>query len=235
MSKRAYLYWCVGMLLLSVLALGLTSWASTATRQLPSIRLIDDFELGLNSEWQIERFDGETEYSVEQHNGNSVLQARSQGTASALLHETTYSLQDYPYLSWRWKIEDTLPQGDARTKQGDDYAARIYVVFPHWFFPLTRSINYIWANQLPRGSHLPSTYTANSVMVAVESGRDNRGQWRLERRNVLEDFRRLFGEEPPAVGAIAIMTDSDNTQGSALAWYDDIRIEQSSQRQGDKP
>jgi hypothetical protein len=62
-------------------------------------------------------------------------------------------------------------------------------------------------------------------MVAVESGTERVGEWLVERRNVLADYRRLFGEEPPAVGAIAIMTDTDNTGASAEAWYDDLQIE----------
>ena len=128
-------------------------------------------------------------------------------------------------MSWRWKVSAINAKGDASHKEGDDYAARIYVVFPHWFFPMTRSINYIWANKLPIDSHIPSSYTNRSMMLAVESGSENVGSWRVERRNVLEDYRHIFGEEPPLVGAIAVMTDTDNTKEHALSWYDDIRIE----------
>jgi hypothetical protein len=62
-------------------------------------------------------------------------------------------------------------------------------------------------------------------MVAVESGQANAGAWLAERRNVYEDFKKLFGEEPPPAGGIAVMTDTDNTGESAVAYYDDIRIE----------
>lgn len=230
MPGHSRIHWAAALFLLTLLIGGWAGLASSDNERPSLTRLIDDFELGLSTAWQSKQFDGPTEYTVERENGNSALRADSHGTASALVFKTRYTLQDYPYLSWRWRISDILPKGDARLKQGDDYAARIYVVFPHWFFPLTRSINYIWANQLPRGSHMPSTYTANSVMVAVESGREYRGLWRNERRNVLEDYRRLFGEEPPPVGAIAVMTDSDNTQGTALAWYDDIKIERKPQQ-----
>ncbi len=63
------------------------------------------------------------------------------------------------------------------------------------------------------------------MIVAVESGAAKVGEWQTARRNVLEDYRKLFGAEPPAVGAIAIMTDTDNTGASAEAWYDDLQIE----------
>ncbi len=60
------------------------------------------------------------------------------------------------------------------------------------------------------------------MMVAVESGEENSGKWISEERNIVADYRRLFGEEPPMVGAIAIMTDTDNTGENARAWYDDL-------------
>lgn len=110
-------------------------------------------------------------------------------------------------------------------KEGDDAAARVCVIFPHWFPSLSKKITYLWANRLPKGEHTLSPYYARSIMVAVESGRENTGKWITERRNVYEDFHMLFGEEPPDVGGIAIMTDTDNTGESAVAYYDDIKIE----------
>ncbi len=61
-------------------------------------------------------------------------------------------------------------------------------------------------------------------MIALQSGDQRAGSWLEERVNVYEDYRRLFGEEPPPVGAIAIMTDTDQTGERAVAWYDDLRI-----------
>ena len=189
------------------------------------VQIIDDFNSGINSHWVNNEFSGLTHYSVVAQDGESVLQAISEAAASALVFEKKYSLTNYPILSWRWKIKDTLPKGDARIKSGDDYPARIYVVFPHWNPFMTRSINYIWANKLPQGEHVPSLYTSNSVMIAAQSGGQNSGRWMTERHNVLEDYRRVFGEEPPAVGAIVVMSDSDDTGGRSVGWYDDIRIE----------
>lgn len=187
--------------------------------------LLDDFTAGFNPGWKHEKFSGRTDYSIVEETGNLVLRGESRGTASALVCEKKIRLQEYPILSWRWKIADILADGDARTKEGDDYPARIYVVFPHWFVPKTRSINYIWANKLPQGTELPNSYTANSILIATQSGRARAGQWVSERHNVAEDYRRIFGEEPPTVGAIAIMTDSDDTKSRSIAWFDDLRFE----------
>lgn len=187
-------------------------------------RLVDDFEQGLRPGWEAKSFQGETVYQVVPDGGGHSLRAESRDAASGLVYKVDYDAREYPFLTWRWKVANILESGDARKKEGDDYAARVYVVFPHWFFLKTKSINYIWANRLPKGEHIPNPFAGNAIMVAVESGNENVGQWVAERRNVYEDYRMLFGEEPPRVGAIAIMTDTDNTGGVATAWYDDIRI-----------
>ena len=123
-------------------------------------------------------------------------------------------------------MENTLRKGDETRKSGDDYSARVYVVFPHWLPFKTRSLNYIWANRLAKGANTPNPFYANAVMVAVESGDQMVGQWVSEQRDIREDYRRIFGGEPPKVGAVALMTDTDNTGESAVAYYDDLRIEQ---------
>jgi hypothetical protein len=209
--------------LLPLLCLFLAAAAVVAAAATP-LR-IDDFEQGLNPHWEQKSFRGETSYRVVADGGGKVLYARSQGAASGLVFKKEYRLQDYPFLNWRWKVRGIIPGGDETKKSGDDYAARVYVVFPHWFFPKTKTISYIWGNKLARGASLPSPYTGNAQMLAVESGAAQAGEWQTERRNVLEDYRRLFGAEPPPVGAIAIMTDTDNTGASAEAWYDDLQIE----------
>jgi hypothetical protein len=61
-------------------------------------------------------------------------------------------------------------------------------------------------------------------MLAVRSGDEQAGQWLSEQRDIVADFRRLFGEDPPQAGAIAIMTDTDNTGAEATAWYGDITL-----------
>ncbi|MBE0504043.1 MAG: DUF3047 domain-containing protein [Desulfuromonadales bacterium] len=198
--------------------------ATTAAAAADFLR-IDDFEQGLHPRWEQKSFRGETNYQVVTEGTGKVLHARSQGTASGLIFKKEYRLQDYPLLSWRWKVRGIIPKADETKKSGDDYTARVYVIFPHWFFPKTRTISYVWANTLPEGTAVPSPYTGNAMIMAVESGTAKAGEWQTARRNVLEDYRKLFGAEPPTVGAIAIMTDTDNTGASAEAWYDDLQIE----------
>jgi hypothetical protein len=133
-------------------------------------------------------------------------------------------------LTWRWKVDHVLSKGNALIKEGDDYAARVYIVFPSSFFWNTTALSYIWANTLPQGKGIPNPFNSNSKRIGVETGSARTGRWVVEKRNVLEDYRRVFGLDPPKAGAIAIMTDTDNTGEEAVAYYGPIRILPDSER-----
>lgn len=198
--------------------------AMIASPSLSADLAVGSFSRGDLTGWTPKIFQGETAYRLVEDDGRTVLKAESRGAASGLFKEVRLDPRSAPVLRWSWKIERTLATGDERTKAGDDYAARVYVVFPSVLFWRTRAINYIWANKLPAGESLPNAYTANAVMVAVESGNGKAGTWVREERNIYEDYRKLFGKEPPDLGAVAIMTDTDNTGEEAVAWYGDITL-----------
>ncbi len=176
------------------------------------------------SGWEDQPFKGKTSYSLVTDNGKMVLKAYSFHAASGLVKKLKLSAREYQTLRWSWKIDHTLKKEDVKTKQGDDFAARVYAVFPRTFFWRTRAICYVWASKLPKDAHAPSPHTANSIDVAVESGDDKVGSWVTEERNIYEDYRKFFGEEPPALGAVALMTDTDDTQDEATAFYGDITL-----------
>jgi len=174
--------------------------------------------------WEEKRFSGQTSYRVVTVDGVRVVEACSRGSASGMIRKGEIDPKRFRYLRWRWKVKGAIPGGGERTKQGDDYAARLYLVFPGRFFWQTTGISYIWGNRLPRGEAIPNAYTKNVMMVAVESGNGRSGQWVEEERDIVADYRRLFGEDPPPIGAVAIMTDTDTTGAEACAWYGDITL-----------
>lgn len=186
--------------------------------------LLDDYKHGLSPKWEEKTFKGNTQYQVAREGGQLCIKASSNGSASGLYYKIDYDTKEYPILMWRWKVDHILSKGDALRKAGDDYAARVYVVFPSWAFWRTKALNYIWANRLPQGKAVANPFTKNAMMIAVESGARRTGQWLEERRNVLEDYRLYFKGDPPRAGAIAIMTDTDNTGQEATAWYGPISI-----------
>jgi len=186
--------------------------------------LLDDYQQAISKNWKEKSFKGSTRYEVVQEDGQRCIKATSEASASALYYEIEFDPRDYPFLAWRWKVSNILAKGDELKKEGDDYAARVYVVFPSALFWRTKAINYIWANKLPADQAVPNPFTSNACMIAVQSGPSLVGQWLEEKRNLLEDYRKCFGEEPPKAGAVAIMTDTDNTEEQAMAWYGPIRL-----------
>lgn len=60
--------------------------------------------------------------------------------------------------------------------------------------------------------------------IVVRSGEERLGRWLRERRNVMDDFRRAFGREPPeAVEVVAVFTDNDQTREAVEADYGAVR------------
>jgi hypothetical protein len=191
---------------------------------LASDLLLDDYQQGISKNWKEKSFKGLTRYEVVQEDGQRCIKATSEACASALYYEIDFDVREYPFLAWRWKVSNILAKGDELKKEGDDYAARVYVVFPSALFWRTKAVNYIWANKLPAGQAVPNPFTSNACMIAVQSGPTHVGQWLDEKRNLMEDYRKCFGEDPGKAGAVAIMTDTDNTGEQAVAWYGPIRL-----------
>ncbi|HEY5649623.1 MAG TPA: DUF3047 domain-containing protein [Nitrospiria bacterium] len=202
-------------------------------------------ENGLPAGWEpltFEKVPRHTAYTLEPHEDDYCIKAESRDSASGLMRRLEIDPEQYPVLSWRWKVEGTIPGGNVASKKSDDYAARIYVTFKYeperaggWErfkygtyktlygeYPPKASLNYFWANTLAKGGSTWSPYSKRSRMIAVESGAEGVGEWLTEEVNVLDDYRIFFGEDPPPIQGIAIMTDSDNTHTSATAYYDDI-------------
>ena len=175
--------------------------------------------------WEEREFEGETRYRVVEVDGRRVLEADSDATASCLYLERDIDLAATPILEWSWRIEKPLAVADERIKDGDDFAARIYVVAPgEGWFGMPRAINYVWTNRADVGDAWPNPFASEVMMVSVDTGDADAGTWRTHRRDVRADFRRLFGMEVEELEGIAVMTDSDNSGQSARAWYGEIAL-----------
>lgn len=184
---------------------------------------IGRFSAGNLDGWEEKVFSGQTDYQLVENSGKKVLQAKSHASASGQFKRVRVDLGRTPVLHWSWRVENTLKGVNEKNKSGDDYPARIYVVFSGGlFFWRTRAINYVWSNNQPVGTTWKNAFTSNAMMVAVESGDNRVGDWVEEKRDIMADYRRLFGKNAGTVDAVAIMTDTDNSGQQATAWYGDI-------------
>lgn len=164
------------------------------------------------------------DFVVEPEGTANVLHLRSKGDSSTINKEIRVNVKETPILEWRWKAV-TLPKGgDARKKPTDDQALQLYVTFER--FPSmvrSRIIGYIWDASAPEGSVVRSEKSGLVTYVVVRSGPKELGKWLGESRNVSEDYKRIYGEEPgePAK-AVSIAIDSDDTGSSAEGYVGEI-------------
>jgi hypothetical protein len=183
------------------------------------------FSAGDLSGWREKSFKGKTQYRLKQEGDILILVANSQAAASGLIKKQSIDLLQTPILHWRWRMT-RLPgtTADERSRQGDDYAARIYLIKSGGVvFWRSKAINYVWSANQIKGSVWENAFAGkNAMMVAVRGKGDPVGGWMEERRNVFEDFKQLYGEEISTLDAVAIMTDTDNAGGHAIAEYGDI-------------
>jgi hypothetical protein len=170
-----------------------------------------------------------------------VVKAMSEASASGLTREIKIDPREYPIVKWRWKVENLLKTSDVSRKEGDDYPARLYITFEYdpdkvgfsrkakykagrlifGDIPIA-ALNYIWETKTPVGTIVDNAFTDFAKMIVVESGPQHVGTWVEEERNIYEDYKKAFGEEPPFINGVAIMSDTDNTKESAVAYYGDI-------------
>lgn len=172
--------------------------------------------------WREAVFEDRTRYRQE----NGTLCAESESAASALVRRVEVNLEKTPVLAWRWRAEQPLRGADApeQSRDGDDFLARVYVVDEGFFPWQTRAINYVWTRDVPEGEHWPNPFADRAIMVAVQQGEPEPGEWQAFRRNVREDFKRFHDRDLTEVDAVALMTDTDNTGGRAAACYEPPRF-----------
>ncbi len=197
--------------------------------------------------WQpftFQKIDKHSTYRQVQEEGVPCLLMESDGGASAMLLKKRFNVYKYPKLTWRWKVSNVYAKGDSSNKQGDDYPARIYIMFAYdpeqatmlkqmkyataklvyGEYPPDSSLTYIWANKPDTPDVITNSYTDRVMMIPVERGPEKAGTWQEYEVNLLADYQKAFKRNPPKTASLAVMIDSDNTGESARAWIDFIRL-----------
>lgn len=195
----------------------------------------ENFAAGLNKEglpqgWELKQWFGNTrKIETVEEEGVRALHLVSNSNSFGVYREKELNPKRTPMLTWQWKVT-RLPEGaDVRDKKKDDQAAQMYVMFPR--FPKmvnTRLVGYIWETSAPKMATITSQKSSNTRYIVLQSGSENLGKWVTETRNVYEDYKILFGEEPPEIGGITIMIDSDDTHSTAESYFANIQIEKGS-------
>lgn len=181
-------------------------------------------------EWEEKIFKGRVNYKIFR-NKESFVAGESAKTASALYYKIKMDVNDasqYPVISWEWNVRK-FPKKSAperlELKEQDDFAARVYVIFPAAFFLNSKVLEYVWAEYAKEGEIISSPYSKNIKLFVLRSGVNKKEGFIYEERNILEDYIKAFGNPPKLqIGAIAFMTDADSTNSEAVGEYTNIKL-----------
>jgi hypothetical protein len=157
---------------------------------------------------------------------NQAIKLRTESSSFALEKSITVDLKQTPYLEWEWKVTVPPAGGNLSSPDTDDQAAQLLVVFPKTLFARRKVISYIWDPTAPKGTIAAAAgpIYLNVKAMVVESGAGQIGNWLIEKRNVVEDYRALFGEIPERAVAIRMQINSQHTQSVAEVFWRTIRF-----------
>jgi hypothetical protein len=201
----------------------------------------------LPAEWKhvpLASFKNNTDYTLVAEDGAVVLRATAHNAASFLAARADFDPHQFPVLSWRWKVTQGIAAANTADQSKEDAPVRLMVAFAGDTSKLSlkeratasaaqtisgqalpyATLMYVWGGKVPIDSITVSSRSSRIRMLAVAADDQGVGRWHSYTRNLVEDFKRAFGEEPGKVTSIQLMTDTDNTGADAQAYYGDITV-----------
>jgi len=197
--------------------------------------------------WHVEaatKFRKPSIYRLVDNGGTTVVEGTADHSASGLVEFVNIDPNERPILTWRWKITQPIEGADTTQRRGDDAPARVMLSFAGdvqslpfsdrlWFNQVKlisgidvpyATLEYVWGAGAPKETVVTNSYTSRIRTVLVENSPQPLNEWVTETRNVVEDFRRAFGEEPGHITAVAVYTDGDATGERSQGYYGDLKF-----------
>jgi hypothetical protein len=170
------------------------------------------------------------------------VEGTADASAAGLVEFVDIDPHERPILTWRWKITQPVAGADTTKRWGDDAPARIMLSFAGdtqglsfsdrlWFNQVKlisgidipyATLEYVWGAGAPIGTVVVNSYTSRIRTLLVRNTPQPLNEWVTEMRDVVEDFRRAFGEEPGRITAVAVYTDGDATGSRSQGYYGDL-------------
>lgn len=181
---------------------------------------------GLPPEWKGQSWGSpKYDFAVVDNDGKRVLHLKSRSEGSTIAKELKgkVDLKGTPILEWSWRVVTLPTGGNSCKKSTDDQAAQVYVAWRRFPEALrSRVVGYVWDSTAPVGTICKSEKTSTVTYVVLRSGPAQLGTWVTESRNVGEDFRKIYGEEPDNPDAVSISIDSNDTHSVAESFVGPI-------------
>ena len=164
-----------------------------------------------------------TKYSLGKNENGNFLRSEAENAASGLGKEIKVNLSKTPFLNITWKVEKDLSGIIENSKKGHDYAARVFVIKKTGATPLSnRAMNYVYSSNNEINNYQPSPYTKKSIDYVLSTTKENLKEWVTVKVNVKEHFKKFHDLDVNDIEGVAIMTDTDNSEKTAIAYYQNI-------------
>ena len=222
-------HFVIGVLLALTVALPGILLAPATVPAEDDCKVVEDFGRSPVGEfpaaWKARKEAGREVYTVQEEEGKRFLRALSRGIGIQAAREVQgWDLNAYPILTWSWRPREFPKGGDERQASGNDSVLAVYMLVPYSRVAGPKAVKYIWSEKVPVDTHLTSNSGLTQVRV-LRSGTEGRGEWRQEKVNVLEDYRKYFDtQDAPKPIGIAVLTDADDTKSSASGDYADFKM-----------
>lgn len=193
--------------------------------------ILEDFEddpvgsLPQGWDWKDKDDDKRKPYRVRSDDGNHYLEATDEGESVILGNEISWNIDEYPYISFRVRVNRIPEGGNERDDDRVDSAAGIYLTLNKKLFgQIPESVKYVWSSTLPVGTAVQREGIGRPWQIVFGSGREGLGEWRTYVFDLEQAYRDTFGGEPPTetVG-LGVLSDANSLNSQAYADYDDFR------------
>lgn len=165
----------------------------------------------------------ETIYTVEKNENGNYLKAIADKGASGVGKKIIINLNKTPFINITWKIEKDIKDREENTKNGHDFAARVFVIKKTGATALSnRAMSYVYSTNMNVGDNWRSPFTKKSTDLVLSTTKENFNEWISVKSNVKEDFKKFHNLELDEIDGIAIMTDADNSNSKAISYYQNI-------------
>jgi hypothetical protein len=188
-----------------------------------------------------------SQFDLADIDGARVLRVKADKSWGSLAHPLSEPVKPNMMLRWRWRLDQPLTKSDLRAKATEDGALKVCLSFDmpadnipggeRALFKLTQfftkekiptaTLCYLWGGKETIGYEQASLFTARVRFIVLANEGTPVKAWVSKERNIHADFLKAFGQEAgtvPALSAIIIGADADNTLGSSLGYVGDVQL-----------
>jgi hypothetical protein len=169
---------------------------------------------GIPKPWNANLRAGRAEAEVVPYKGGRVLRIKCVEGSFSVERNISVSPVDFPYLVWTWRADKLPSRGDARQRNRSDQGLQVLIAFDD-----RKVISYIWDSSAPEGTVIDESigwpFALAIKVIVVKSGEADVNRWIIERRNIYQDYEKLFHKKPSRVKGVRLQANTQYTKDTS--------------------